>query len=99
MIFCEYAAPMPGSASSCSLVAVLMSSRSAEASGAIVLLLDEADACAKLLVDMPAIRVSAKTTTDKRAIKFLRMISPLILKLIILFPQLCSRQPWLHPQS
>src|SRR5215467_2754288 len=37
MIFCEYFSPMPGSASSCSLVAVLMSSRSADAAAAVLL--------------------------------------------------------------
>jgi hypothetical protein len=50
MIFCEYAAPMPGSTSSCSLVAELMSTRSALAADEAC---DEAVACLLAGFDCP----------------------------------------------
>src|SRR5437762_5578550 len=51
MIFCEYASPMPGSASNSSLVAVLMSSL--PAAFAFSDCLEAADVCALLLEPLP----------------------------------------------
>src|ERR1035437_5977989 len=71
MVLWEEAGPMPGSASSCSLVAELMSSRSALAAVAVAALADDLAAWATAI---PLIRLSAKSAPRILVMNFLVMV-------------------------
>src|SRR5580704_2572470 len=80
MIFCEYAAPMPGRASSWSLVAELISTRSAELAAVVdvdvELLLPLLACAAPWLTHMPMISARANSTSRTREMGFLLMVPP-----------------------
>src|SRR6266478_1552829 len=77
MIFCEYLSPIPGRASSCSLLAEVRSTRSAAGAVAAGVLFFEAPCGAGVRAMLrPASNASANIPTRMRALRFVRFMVP-----------------------